>query len=202
MLEGTRVCASRERVIAASLNTDSQSGKVGGESRQGRQMREIAHKSAYHAYYSRMTPLFRGKNPKHSTSVAVIPKPRLCPYCAHGTTSPSVTLTHAVSSPTGWVTKGEVMSCPACGMAIRAIRDNIRVVAVEFVCPRCGNHEDLEYRISKVSKSDRGKDGYEFEAQISCKTCVKERTIREFTKSISGVSQINVNPDSIEFKGG
>jgi predicted RNA-binding Zn-ribbon protein involved in translation (DUF1610 family) len=149
-----------------------------------------------------MTPLFRGKKPTPITTNVAIPKPRVCPCCLHGIASPSVTLTHAVSSPTGWVTKGEVTQCPACGMAIRAIRDNIRVVAVEFVCPTCGNHEDLEYRISEVSKGDRGKDGYEFEAQISCKTCVKKRTIREFTKSISGVSQINVNPDSIEFKGG
>jgi predicted Zn finger-like uncharacterized protein len=109
-------------------------------------------------------------------------------------------LKHVESVPAGWLATGEITKCPMCSSAFRALRYQIPIIASEFRCPACDKLEDLDYSISKITQKDTEKDGYEFEVRISCKTCTKKSTIRQFTKSLNDVPKVEVTSEGVGFK--
>ena len=146
--------------------------------------------------------LFREKPPTPQTKLAVQIETSVCRSCGHAFegSAHKVTLTGIAREGTGWVGKGTVMSCPYCGAAASAIRKEIPIVASEFRCPICHKHEDLEYQIAQLNMLEDQKDGFEFVVEISCKPCTRKRTIRKFKDSLTGTTEVNVNPEDITFK--
>lgn len=112
----------------------------------------------------------------------------------------AVTLKGISRSDSGWLARGVVTSCPMCGAAARAIREELPIVAEEFSCPKGHKSDQTEFQITQLIEREDGKDGYEFEARISCKVCKTKYALQQFKESLAGTSKIEVTSEGIKFK--
>ena len=84
--------------------------------------------------------------------------------------------------------------CPMCGKIYQAIEHTIPIQCAPFPCPKCGELQNLHYKIRSIITDE---ESFEFEVEIECEKCKKKKSFTKGLKKVLEVIKIEVKPTGI-----
>ncbi len=88
----------------------------------------------------------------------------------------------------------KTLRCKRCGELFVLLGKEIPVECAPFPCPKCGEQQDLEFKIEHIAMEE---DSFTFEAKISCKRCNKKKSLKNILQKILEVVKISVGPTGV-----
>lgn len=132
--------------------------------------------------------------------VHVIPEIGIC--VQDGTALPErMAVTSAEATEQGWkiAGKGDFTSafCPSCSQTYSAIQRLIPIHVSKIQCPRCGESQSLDRKVTKVTLVE---STFSFEAALTCPRCKNRNAFKKVLSKLADILSIEIGLTGITLK--